>query len=443
MAWGVACLAAALALRRRPFPLVMSSLVLWCLLPGVAAHHVVGQPVSGMTLHPAAVAMLATFAVQLFSRPGKVGAVLAARFAMCVMLGTTCLVAVTLGLMAHGLTSFGMALEQLCAPVAALLLIGICLQEEPRRAAAIRGVVVGLAALEAMLALGQLASQSPLVFAPDYESQPWFRWIAGRSMGTLDHPLLLALLLALAIPLLSTVRRPWLLAPGLALLAAGLVTTQSRVGLILGGIGVAYVLAGRRSKGAALSVAVLLLATGMYAQQAGYFQAVSDRIADDTGSAAARGFAWTYFLEHLADFSWLGAGLGASYNVSDRAGLGTSFENSFVMYAIDLGLIPALMYFGAMLACCITAVRNRVGGGLPVAAAAAFIAPLTFSALSSRAAASCLVWVIFAAAVYGPRRVGGQRRSHPQHGVRTPSVPSPALRASARRSAVRAGHGRP
>jgi hypothetical protein len=440
MAWGVASLAAALGLRHRPFPLVMSSLVLWCLLPGIAAHHVVGQPVSGMTVHPAAVAMLATFAVQVLSRPGKVGAVLAARFQMWVMLGTTCLVAVALGLMAHGLMSFGMALEQLCAPVAALLLIGICLQEEPRRAATVHRVLVSLAAMEATLALVQLAFQSPLVFAPDYASQPWFRYIAGRSMGTLDHPLVLGLLLALAIPLLTSVRRPWVLPPALVLLAAGLVTTQSRVGLILGGIGAAYVLATRRSRGAALSAAVLLLATGLYAQQAGYFYAVSDRIADDTGSAAARGFAWSYFLEHLADFSWLGAGMGASYNVADRAGLGTSFENSFVMYAIDLGLIPALMYFGAMVACLVTAVRNRVDGGLPVAAAAAFIAPLTFSALSSRAVASCLVWVVFAGAVYGPRGVGGQRRPHRLRGARKPSVPSSAARTSVRQMA---GHGRP
>lgn len=410
IAWFFVSLSAAVALRHRPFPLLMSALVLWCLLPGGAAHLVVGHPMSGMTLHPAAVLILAMFVVQVCVHPGKAGAAVAARFEMYAMLATPCVVAVALGLMAHGLMSFGMALEQLCAPVAAFLLVGLCVRQHPGRVGTIHGVVVGVAAMEAALALAQFAFQSPLLFTSDYESQSWFRSTFGRWMGTLDHPLVLGLLLAVAVPLLSGVRRTWALAPGLVLLLAGLVVTQSRVGLMLGSLGAVYLLASRRSKAGAAMVALLLLGAGLYAQQAGYFEALTARVADDTGSAAARSYAWSYFLDHLADFSWLGGGMGSSYNTSDKAGIGTSFENSFVMYAIDLGLIPAVMYFGVMLACCIRAFRDRVSGGLPLAAAAAFIAPLTFSGLSSRSAASCLVWVVFAAAAYGPGRISGQRR---------------------------------
>ncbi len=410
IAWIIVSLSAAVALRHRPFPLLLSSLVLWCLLPGAAAHLVVGHPMSGMTLHPAAVLILAMFVVQVCVHPGQAGAVVAARFEMYAMLATACVVAAALGLMAHGLMSFGMALEQLCAPVAAFFLVGLCLKQNHGRVAVIHGVVVSLAAMEAALALAQFALASPVLFTSDYQSQPWFRSTFGRWMGTLDHPLVLGLLLAVAVPLLSGVRRTWALAPGLVLLLAGLVVTQSRVGLMLGSVSAVYLLASRRSKAGAATVALLLLGAGLYAQQAGYFEALAARVADDTGSAAARSYAWAYFLDHLADFSWLGAGMGSSYNTSDQAGLGTSFENSFVMYAIDLGLIPAVMYFGVMLACTIRAFRNRAEGGLPLAVAAAFIAPFTFSGLSSRSVASCLVWVVFAAAAYGPGRISGQRR---------------------------------
>ena len=157
-------------------------------------------------------------------------------------------------------------------------------------------------------------------------------------MGTLDHPLLLGVLLAVSIPLLASVRRGWILSPLLLLMLAGLVVTQSRVALSLGAAGVLYVLASRRSKSSTVTVAMVVTGAAVYAYQAGYFDALSQRVADDTGSAAARGYAWAYFSNHVTEYLWLGNGMGSSYNVSGSVGLGTSFENSFVMFAIDWAL---------------------------------------------------------------------------------------------------------
>jgi hypothetical protein len=351
--------------------------------------------------------------VQVVVRPSELAAVVAERFEMFALLGAVCIVAVGLGLMAHGLAAFGMAVEQICAPVAVFLLMGLCLQQDRGRLAVVRGVIICLAAVEAALALAQFVSHSTLLFTNDFESQSWFGSIYGRWMGTLDHPLVLGLLLAAAVPLLGGLRRSWALGPTLVLLLGGLVVTQSRVGLVLGSVGALYVLASRRSRGGAVSMGLLIAAAGVYAQHAGYFESLTQRVVDDTGSAAARGYAWSYFLDHLADYSWVGGGMGSSYNTSARAGLGTSFENSYVMSAIDLGLIPATMYFGVMLACCVRAIRSKGPFGLPLAATAAFAAPLTFSGLSARSVASCLVWLLFALAAYGPGRVNGQPGQSP------------------------------
>ncbi len=73
-----------------------------------------------------------------------------------------------------------------------------------------------------------------------------------------------------------------------------------------------------------------------------------------------------------------------------------------------------------MAACCLRAIRTRARHGLPLACVAAFIAPLTFSGLSSRTVAGCLVWLIYAMAAYGTPAdmlVGPPRRARDLRGA--------------------------
>ncbi len=81
-------------------------------------------------------------------------------------------------------------------------------------------------------------------------------------------------------------------------------------------------LASRRSKSSTVTVSALSSGAAVYAYQAGYFDALSQRVADDTGSAAARGYAWAYFSNHVTEYLWLGNGMGSSYNVVGQRGPG-------------------------------------------------------------------------------------------------------------------------
>jgi len=405
-AWTLLCLVLAVALRRRPFVLLVGSVLLWFLVPGVAGDLLVGPPVSGLTLHPASVAILVTFCTQLVVSPRELAAAVGQRREMFALLVGVCVVAVCLGFMTRGLSSFAMALEEVCAPVAAFLLLGVSLRQDPRRLALLCNLLIGIGACEALFSVAQLMLKSTILYQSSFEKQYWFSPSFDRWMGTLDHPLILGMLLAVVVPLLARVGPTWRMAPLLLLMLTGEVVAQSRAGLTMAVIGAVYVMASRRSSMfTRLALATLVGSAALVAWRAGYFDAFAQRVTDDTGSSAARGSAWDYFLGHIADFSGVGRGMGASYDVSGSAGLGTSFENSFIMFSIDLGLLPAIMYFGVMCACCVRAFRQCAHLALPLAATAALIAPQTFSGLSSQSVASCLVWLVFAMAAYGTDRI--------------------------------------
>lgn len=415
VAWGIVCLLVAVATLRRPLALALGAMSLWVLVPGIAAPVVTGVSTGPLAVHPAALLVLVGALVQLIERPRRIVAALAHRPEWSILLFTVAGVATAIGFYSGlGPDSFAAACNQVLGPLTLFLLLGAALLERPERLATVRTWFVVAATGEALLAIAQLALQSPILFSAQVAEQRFFRQNLNRWMGTLDHPLILSFLLAVALFLLASYRRWYVILPLMLAMCGGVVVTQSRVGVIAAVVAVFYVAGRAPLRGPAERVMLLLpLALGaVVAVSSGVTEGIQARVVDDTGSTSARADALGYFLDHVNDFFWLGQGLNGSFAVSDNAGLGTSFESAALMYSIDIGIVATVLYFGVMLLTVLRSFRRSAMVGVTGAAATAFLIPQSFSALSGSTAAPMIAWAVFALAGFGPL-VARRRRSRP------------------------------
>ena len=216
----------------------------------------------------------------------------------------------------------------------------------------IRNVVLGSAALQCVLALIQLRLGSIIFYQRDYARLPWFdpdrfnRW-----MGTTDSPLVLSLLLSVAAGLALSVRSARVRLGLLVLYLVGTIIVQARSGTAVVCLIIVYSLLratmalwARLLTTAVLGmVAYLLLTSELVAGLAG-------RVGNDTGSLDARIRALRFMVDTAGDYLLVGRGLTASYDVARNAGLQTSLESSYLMYAVDVGFVLATLYFGLQVA---------------------------------------------------------------------------------------------
>ncbi len=400
---------AAVVGRRRPFPLLVAGFLLWVVIPGLAVETVVGIGPGRIAIHPGSALLITTALVQFVTNVRGTRAVLLHRPDYTVLLLGVCFLALIQGLL--GGLGIGAALavvDLVLAPVAAYLLVGQELLAHPEKADWLRRILLAVAFGEAAFALIQALAHSPLVWLPQFEAQRRFSYAGTRHMGTFDHPLVLAFFLVVMIPLLAGVRRWWVTSGGLLLLIAGVLATQSRFGIAAASAGALYVvLRGRGSaRGRLAGLAVLIGAAG-YAVGQGLSSGVQDRFSSDSASTDARIRAIDYWFSHLGDFAWAGQGVGASFDVALSSGLETSFESSFLMWSVDIGLIPAVMLFGVLLFAGLGALRREAVPGAAVATLLALVAAQTFSAMATRCAAPIIVFIVASLAVHQPvkRRV--------------------------------------
>lgn len=266
--------------------------------------------------------------------------------------------------------------------------------------AMLRTVLLALAAVACLLAIGQFLMQGVLFYESGFRTQYWFEEEQERWMGTLDPPLALSLFICLAVPLLAGLKRRWLQLL-LALMVAGILITQSRVGLVALAVTVLATVLFAKWRTRVKAAMLLLMAGAASALLVSPLVAgVAARVADDTGSTEARGLPLDYFLARWSDYALSGEGMGASYRLAVQAGLKTSFENPLVMYSIDIGLVFTLLCFGSMatpvLGAALTARPGAEYPGLLLAGLMAVITPQTYSSLTTRSAAGVLVWTVLA-----------------------------------------------
>ena len=409
-AWILLCLVAAVLLRHRCIVLIIASVVIWAAVPAVAAGVIIGQARAGaLGFHPATWLIILTLLIQVLHDTRAVIDEIGHR--VLTYLGLTLFLAVALLATKTSATGSGLVLflSQMTGPVMLFMTINVELRRRPEHILVLRNWLVGIAAVEAVLAVIEWRRGLVLLYRSYYQTQYWFDEVRfARWMGTLDHPLTLSMLLCAVVPLLAGIRQVWLQLPLLLVMSAGVLATQSRTGLVLVGLGVVYVLLSSRIH-ALMKVFSLGVvgAAAVYAANSALSSGVTERLANDTGSSLARTAALDFFLNNMGQFLLAGGGIGSSYQAADVAGLTTSLENSFLIYAVDIGVVFAVLYFGIQVAIVGQSFGRSSVPGLAIAGVVMIVVPQTYNALGAQTFAAILLWTVLgmAASMTSERRM--------------------------------------
>jgi hypothetical protein len=401
------CLMTAFVLRYRPRATLAIGLALWFFVPTVGSYLLTGQRSGPLTFHAATWFILAALAVQSASKPHDLRRALNQLPLFFLTLALVLSVAVLTTRAVQGGGGMVLLIDQMLVPAAFFVLIIMASYSDDDLINFLRSVLLVFGFLVACLAIIQYASKSVIFYQSGFETQFWFNPTTERWMGTLDQPLALSLVLCAIVPLAAYIRRLSVLVPFLIVVVAGVMVTQARLGLVIV-IGALVFTVGRSSFHRRVKATILLvLGAGVVALVLSPVgSGVLRRVSNDTGSSEARGEAYAVFFRDWSQYLLSGSGMTSSYAVSASAGLKTSFESSILMYAVDMGIVFAVLYFGAL--CVLVGVNASAHSvpGLTVAAGLVVFIPQTYSGLATRSVAGIFVWTVLAMIV-----VAGSRRS--------------------------------
>lgn len=414
--WIGLCLVGALLLHQRPVWMVIVSLSLWTLIPGVAGGLFVGRTTGLFGYQPGGWFVLCCLAVVLIRRPRELLAEIAGRWVMYLCLTFVILAAAVITLL--GTTPPGIVIvgDQMLVPVGMFALASMAFRSDPSSRFLLRNAVLALAAVQSLLALLQWVAASTLVYPARFATNYWLTPSWDRWMGTTDHPLVLSMLVCAAVPLVAGLRRPVVQVMLLALMASAVLITQSRTAAALLPIGVLYVVFRSRARRSAKFALSLMVAVGGVALLLSPLTAgLGSRLLDDTGSADARGAAWSFFLANWDRFVVFGDGISTSFSVAKVGGLSTSLESAYLMYAVGVGAIVATGYFGVQVVILLRSLNGPRMRGVLLSGLIVLIIPQTFSSLGVDTLCGPLLWVVLALAAAGslPEVRAAQREQPP------------------------------
>lgn len=413
--WLLLCLIIAVPLRTRGTYGVCLVLVLWAAVPATAASRVTGQDLGLLGMHPATWLTFTLAAAVLLTDFGRHARTLGqhpyAVIALSVFVAGAVLT--TLDTASGGVKLLG---DMIVAPLLLFWLLVTDAHRDPAKLKAVRNTFLAVAVAESLLAVAQFGSRSLLVYAADFRDVSWFnpdrldRW-----MGTTDSPLVLSFAICLAAPLVVSLRHSWLQVPIVVVLLMGIVTTQSRVGIVMMGLILVYLLVRARIGRAARVLYLTLMATAaVVLANSPLSSGVASRLPDD-GSAGARLLALETFFDQFLDHLLTGEGLTSSYRVAQEAGLNSSLESSFLMFAIDTGVIMAALFFGTQVLLVLLNLPDNMMRGAAAAALVACLVQQTFSAAGFSNLTGAFAWVAVGLVVASSRRlpVAGRAVSAP------------------------------
>lgn len=394
--WIVLCLAASSFLASRVRILIALSISLYVLLPTVAISLLVGSPSGVPGVHPAGWLALVGVGVQLLLHlEESVRAAL--RHKLLTTAGALMTVAAALfTINATGVGGLGLIINQIIAPFALFILIRIELSRHPASGAFLARTVVVLGALEALIAVAVWLKIIAQPFNEQLQGYSWYEDGFVRALGTLDHPLALSLLMTMCIALLPSVRSSVVqVALGIGFLAT-IFLTESRTGLLLGAVGLVLVMIRRgASTGARLAALAAMAGALLLYVNSTLATGLAEKLVDDTGSANARTLAVQAILGDWTTYAVVGGGSGISFDVARALGLRTSFENPFLMYMVDFGLLATILYFGAMALAMLRPGSRSTPGGR-AAGILVFAAVQTYSSVASSSSAGAILWIAIA-----------------------------------------------
>jgi hypothetical protein len=410
------CALAALLMRNRPDVLVLTFAILWIILPQTFVREM--QIAYGV--HPATILIFFGLAASILTSCHAIRAAWknSVKDARCLY------AALLVFLMLAGLSQvfaenpyYGLryAMQQVVAPLAAFAIARCALHAGQGFRDRCLSLILFLAAVEAILALIQNAAHQYLPFEAYFRQEYWYVPTWTRYGGSFDHPLILGLFLTIAMWTLWYV--PWVTGRlGLAALyLAGISVTESRTALVVSVVGLVamvafapisepdigpmgFRLAPLKRLASLIVVAIALL--GAWNILLGS-DVVQRFISDDSGSTAGRQVAIGIFFEHMKQFLVLGGGSATSKVFAVQHGSEQSFENQFMSYTVDYGLLAALFYFGVQVVIVARSFlqkpEHRDGSRfLSLTALVAVVMTQSFS--SQQSASAMLLWLVLALA---------------------------------------------
>lgn len=394
--WILICLVVAAVSIKRPWMAPSAVLATWVLVPWVARELLIGpaEAIPIVLAPPTWMALTSLSARLLRGRPeSNVQRSFAGR---PLLLGALAALFVVPLVLSRG-EGLAFLIDQVASPLIVFYLVVDAVSREWINWVRLRTVFLGLAGLQCLVAVLHFGGLIGQLHEGGLQTQYWYVTGFDRETGTLDHPLVLATLLVGATPLTKGLSAR-AQASMLVLFATGVVLTQSRLGLLLVGLGVLSLFASRRIRPATLFA---LLGAGMFMGgllASNWASRIIGRFVDDNGSSGARTAALDAFRAY--DLSVLsGRGPGASNDVARELGLITSFESWPLMYGIDYGLAVTAIYFGAMTW---MIWRSRAGAaGASTAAALTLVMTCFFSSLAVQSATATILWFVLGLAVGG------------------------------------------
>jgi hypothetical protein len=405
--------------RRRPALIALAAILLWIFIPHVAISMVWGSTALLSKVHPATVLVLvglyavvlddmSSFTRHFLRSPGT-------QLALGLFL-----IAVTIQLIFVAPSGLGFIADQIVGPLIVYELLRLGASRNP---AAMKTVVYGLigaAIAESILVLAQATIGRMVPYEQYYVSQPWFVWLGARWFGTLDHPLVLGLFLASVTFLLAEIPSV-LLRFSLAIAFMGaILISQSRSALIVSAIGLVFLVVHSRIRPRQrLLMISLAIVTPIIMWSSFASSGIYSRFLDDGGSSGARRAAANEFLTQIFANFFGGGGAGYSYSFSANGNLASSLENPFMMYDLDFGLIPTLLYFGAMIWLVLRASHRSERLHFTLAVTAAIILVLSFSSIAAPSAAAVLLWTMLGLL---PERMPRSERGEPPHSIWSSSL---------------------
>jgi len=405
VAWIALCVVVAVLTRNHPRIYLSAAVVAWFAIPVVGSRLVTGEAGGPLSFHPATWLIAASAGVQLLHNPRAVAAAVAHKVHIFLALALVAGAAVAATVVHRG--SFVVLVDQLLAPVTFFLLILAAGLADAGLLAVLKNLLVTLGVAVSTVALTQTLMGQVIFYESGFLTQYWFDPEDNRWMGTIDQPLALSLALCMIAPLVAGLRHPGLQLVMLVLFGAGVLASQSRLGIIAYAlVAVFAVLRSRIPWQGKVPLTAILAGAAWFVAGSTLSAGVAQRFADDTGSTAARADALGFFLTRWQDFLVAGEGMSASYRVSAAGGLITSLESSILMYAVDIGVVFALLYFGVMAVLIARNWRQRACPGLALGSLMGLLIVQTYSALATRSVAGILIWTMLALLVLAGRQPG-------------------------------------
>ncbi|WJY00590.1 O-antigen ligase family protein [Curtobacterium sp. 458] len=386
-------LVVALATVRRPQWGIAAVVLSAALLPFEVVRSLLGT-----SWHPATTIGIALLVVTFVRDPLQVGRVLCRHAVVTAVLLVFIAIAIATSWFTGRAGDLGTIVLQLIAPTMVFLVVRARSTDQPGLPSAVARMIVLVAVGETLLILGIWSGLVPQPWLSTLEGLRWWATDSARMLGTFDHPLVAALWISAAVPMAAALGTVWARTAVPVLLVVGVALTGSRSALFAAVLAVVVLILRSRIaavvKVAALGAATIGLTTFL-GSAAGAI--VNDRLEDDGGSSSARFKTIGLAVEQWRETAVIGRGFGASEQVTRNALIGNTFENPFLMFSVDFGLVAAVLFFAAIVG---LVFARRAGAvrtpGTRLAAALTLLTLMGFNSLSTNTPIGLLLFLLLA-----------------------------------------------